>query len=256
VKKVTAFIGTARRKATFRAVQEFEQNLKQLADVEFEYVFLSDYNLEFCRGCRLCTDRGEEKCPLKDDRDVLIEKMDNADGVIFASPTYSFQVTARMKNLMDRLAFVCHRPRFFGKTCTAIVTQAFYGGPATRKYLEFTAGTFGFTITNGSSVTTLDPMTARQQEAISREMRASAQRFYRGLMRPTPPAPSLLRLVLFRLSRTSVKLLLDDSCCDYRVYRDKGWFESDYYFDTSLGPVKKLVGHLSDLWGRRQATQR
>jgi multimeric flavodoxin WrbA len=256
MKKVTAFIGTPRRKATYSAVQEFEQAVKQLTDVEFEYVFLSDYHLELCLGCKLCTVKGEEKCPLKDDRDALLAKMDNSDGVIFASPTYSFQVSARMKNLMDRLAFVCHRPRFFGKTCTAIVTQAFYGGPETRKYLEFTAGTFGFHVTRGSSLTTLDPMTVRQQEAISREIRASAERFSRGLMRTSPPTPSLLRVILFRMSRTSVKLMLDDSCCDYRVYREKGWFESDYYCDTSLGPIKKLAGYLSDLWGRRQVAQR
>jgi len=32
--------------------------------------------------------------PLKDDRDVLIEKMMTSDAVVFASPNYSFQVSA------------------------------------------------------------------------------------------------------------------------------------------------------------------
>ena len=54
---------------------------------------LSDYNLEICKGCKLCLDQGEEFCPLKDDRDQLIQKIIDSDGVIFASPNYSFQVS-------------------------------------------------------------------------------------------------------------------------------------------------------------------
>ncbi len=115
MKKVTAFIGTERRKWTWQAVRELEKNLCQYGDVNFETVFLNDYNLEFCRGCILCFNKGEDHCPLKDDRDALLEKLEGSDGVIFATPSYAFQVSARMKNLLDRTAFIFHRPRFFGK---------------------------------------------------------------------------------------------------------------------------------------------
>lgn len=50
-------------------------------------------------------DKGEEFCPLKDDRDILIEKMVNSGGIIFASPNYFFQVSAFMKIFLDRIAF-------------------------------------------------------------------------------------------------------------------------------------------------------
>lgn len=94
VKRVTAFIGTARKKSTYGAVREFLDRLEALGGVECEIVALTDYRIETCRGCRLCLDKGEEFCPLKDDRDVLIEKMMASDGVVFASPNYSFQVSA------------------------------------------------------------------------------------------------------------------------------------------------------------------
>jgi len=45
-----------------------------MGDIEVEIVRLSDYRLGICRGCRLCLDKGEEKCPHKDDRDVLIRE--------------------------------------------------------------------------------------------------------------------------------------------------------------------------------------
>jgi multimeric flavodoxin WrbA len=99
MKRVTAFIGSARKKGTYLAIQEFEKNLKQYGDIDFEYVFLNDYHLEFCNGCKLCFDKGEQFCPYTDDRNVLIEKMVQSDGVIFASPSYAFQVSGRMKNL-------------------------------------------------------------------------------------------------------------------------------------------------------------
>ena len=128
VKKVTAFVGTARKKHTYYAVRQFLDNLKSLGDVEYEIVVLSDYQLGTCRGCRLCFEKGEEFCPLRDDRDVLFDKISASDGVVFASPNYSFQVSGIMKIFLDRLGFVFHRPRFFGKTFTSIVAQGIYGG--------------------------------------------------------------------------------------------------------------------------------
>jgi multimeric flavodoxin WrbA len=87
-------------------------------------VFVSDYRLQLCLGCKQCFVKGEAYCPLKDDdRDVLLQKMEQSDGIVFATPTYAFGVAARMKNLFDRLAFIDHRPRFFGKASIAIVTQ-------------------------------------------------------------------------------------------------------------------------------------
>ncbi len=76
---------------------------------------MSDYNLEICRGCKLCTDRGEEYCPLKDDRDILIEKMKFSDGIVFATPNYSFNVSGYLKVFLDRLGFFFHRLYFLKK---------------------------------------------------------------------------------------------------------------------------------------------
>jgi hypothetical protein len=33
---------------------------------------------------------------------------------------------------------------------------------------------------------------------------------------------------------------------DRQYYADKGWFESDYYYPTSLGVFKQAVGGLAD----------
>ena len=63
MKKVTAFVGSAHKRLTHRAVKQFMSSLEALGEVETEIVTLSDYNLGVCRGCRLCFSKGEECCP-------------------------------------------------------------------------------------------------------------------------------------------------------------------------------------------------
>ncbi len=256
MKKVVAFVGSPRRKHTQDAVEQLMSSLHSLGDVECEIVRLADQHLEMCRGCILCFDKGEEFCPRGDDRDSLIAKMMAADGVVFASPNYSFQVSALMKNLLDRLGFAFHRPRFFGKAFTSIVVQGIYGGPKILEYLDFVARGLGFSTVRGSCITTLEPMTDAQQRKNDALLAAQSRRFYAALMKREPPRPTLVGLMIFRMSRTSVKLMLDESCRDYTYYRDSGWFESDYYYPTHLNPIKRLAGNLFDRLATRTARNR
>ncbi len=86
MKKVTAFVGSAHKRNTHKAVTQFLNKLQARGEVEVEIVTLSDYKLGHCRGCRVCFDKGEEFCPLRDDRDALWHKIDASDGVVFATP--------------------------------------------------------------------------------------------------------------------------------------------------------------------------
>jgi multimeric flavodoxin WrbA len=249
MKKVTALVGSARKGHTYDAAAQFLRNLQSVGDVEVEIVRLSDYRLGVCRGCCVCFLRGEEHCPLKDDRDLLIEKMMASDGVVFASPNYSFQVSALMKTFLDRLGFVFHRPRFFGKTFTSIVTQGIYGGGKIVGYLDFVGNGLGFNTVKGSCITTLEPVTEKQQAKTDRVLAAQARRYYARLEKPGYPAPTLLKLMAFRMSRTSMRLELDDRSRDFTYYTDKGWFESDYYYPARLGPLREGAGKLFDSLG-------
>jgi len=252
MKKITAFVGTARKKHTYYAVQQFLNSVASHGDVEHEIIALGDYRVETCRGCKTCFIKGESFCPLKDDRDVLIEKMMTSDGVIFASPNYSFQVTAIMKTFLDRLGFVFHRPRFFGKVFTSIVVQGIYGGSNIVKYLDFVGMGLGFNVVKGSCVTALEPMSEKEQQKIDSILAAHSRRFHASLSQPPYPAPTLLKLWAFRASRTSIRML-DETHRDYTYYRDKGWFESDYFYPARLNVFKMAAGALFDFTTSRSA---
>ena len=60
MKRITVFMGSPRKKATYEAVKKLEGFVKSYGDVEFDYVLLKDVHLENCTGCKLCFDKGEE----------------------------------------------------------------------------------------------------------------------------------------------------------------------------------------------------
>ncbi len=244
--KVTAFIGSARKKHTYDVSEKFLQKLQSLGDIEYEIVMLSDYNLNTCKGCMLCLNKGEELCPLKDDRDKLIEKMNNSDGILFSSPNYSFNVSGFMKIFLDRLGFIFHRPRFFGKAYTSIVVQGFYRGNKIIDYFNFVGKGLGFNVVNGSCLNSLEPMTEKDQRITDRIIDKQSKKFYSALVKREYPIPSFFKLMVFRMSRTSIKLLLDDSWRDYTYYKNNGWLGSGYYYPAQLNPVKKLAGNFFD----------
>lgn len=253
--KVTAFVGSARKKHTYHATEKLLQNLTLLGDVEYEIVRLSDYNLETCKGCIVCFNKGEEFCPLKDDRDKLLEKINNSNGVIFASPNYSFHVSAIMKIFLDRLGFVFHRPRYFGKVFTSIVAQGIYGGKDIVKYFNFIGSGFGFNVVKGCCIKTLEPLTIKDQEKIEKTIEKHSKRFYSKLLKNKYPTPSLLKLMMFRWARSSMKSKLNEEYKDYRYYKEKGWFESDYYYPVKLSFIKKMFGKFFDWMGTKISTQ-
>lgn len=244
--KVTAFIGSGRKRHTYNTTEKFLQKLQTLGHVEYEIVRLIDYNLGTCKGCKLCLDKGEELCPFKDDRDLLIGKMENSDGVIFASPNYSFQVSSLMKIFIDRLAFNFHRPRYFGKSYTNIVVQGIAKGNEIVKYLNFIGKGMGFNVIKGCCVKSLEPITEKGQKTIDRIIADQSKKYYAQLIKNKYPSPSLFWLMGFRMGRTSIRRMLDETWRDYTYYRDKGWFESDYYYPVKLNAFKKLSGRLFD----------
>ncbi|ACV62845.1 NADPH-dependent FMN reductase [Desulfofarcimen acetoxidans DSM 771] len=68
---------------------------------ETELLELTDYNIKFCVSCNKCL--GKPQCSITDDDNTLVgEKLLQADGIVLGSPVYWANVTALMKNFMDR----------------------------------------------------------------------------------------------------------------------------------------------------------
>jgi hypothetical protein len=184
---------------------------------------------------------------------MLFEKILASDGVVFATPNYSFHVSAITKIFLDRFGFLFHRPRFFGKTFTSIVAQGIYDGGKIVSYFDLVGGGLGFNTAKGCCVKALDPMAKREKEKIDKSVMELSTRFYERLIQPAYPVPTLFKPWAFRTARTSVALMLDEISRDYTYYREKGWFESGYYYPAHLGVLKKAANGFFDSMAERSA---
>ena len=247
--KILAIMGSPRGKGkTWQLTRRVEEHM-QTADpaVEFEYVFLKDINLQTCRGCFACLSKGEPFCPLQDERAALQAKMDAADGVVFASPVYVYNVTGLMKNFIDRFAYVCHRPRYHGKPALVVSTTGGTGLEAVLPILSFTAGTWGFNVVHRLGMA-IDPnrasdaVRAAEQLQADAKTRKAARAFLRALNTARLPSPSLIGVAAFSLQKRAFGGAAQDTA-DYQYWKSKGWLEphARYFYPASINPFKRFL---------------
>ncbi|WP_455208644.1 flavodoxin family protein [Kaarinaea lacus] len=85
----------------------------EAAGAEVELVLLRDYPIEFCLNCRECTQQPGEMpgmCVQHDAMQDLVNKIEQADAYILASPTNFGAVTAIFKRFMERLVVYAYWP--------------------------------------------------------------------------------------------------------------------------------------------------
>lgn len=113
--KILAIMGCSKFGNTTETVKCFLKYINENINSDIEYLYLSDFNLDFCTGCHNCIMIGEVKCPHYEVVKAIEDRIMIADTIILATPGYMFSVTGIMKNLLDHLAYNCHRPKYFDK---------------------------------------------------------------------------------------------------------------------------------------------
>ncbi|MFI3172058.1 MAG: flavodoxin family protein [Eubacteriales bacterium] len=113
--KVVLVNGSSNGKGcTYTALSEMVK-VFQTADIETEIVQLGGKPIRDCIGCGACRNL-ENQCVFKDDIvNELIEKMADADGVVFGSPVYYAHPSGRILSVLDRVFYagskaLAHKP--------------------------------------------------------------------------------------------------------------------------------------------------
>lgn len=215
--------------------------------VEVETVYLGHRDIRPCRGCRVCFDRGEDHCPLKDDLPAIYAKMEAADGLVIASPVYVNDVNGITKNWIDRLAFVCHRPRFAGKCATLIATVGDSPTGHTLRTLDVPLRTWGYHIV-GQSGFKMGALMEREEMARRYQGRAEAiaRRLYHAVRERRYTRPSFVSLMTFKIQQLSWRRAAEDSL-DYAYWQGRGWIEPgrEFFIPHRANRVKVAAARLA-----------
>lgn len=235
MKKILVILGSLRKGNTFRTVKQVEAIHRQAEECEYEYLLLKDLHLELCRGCFSCIANGEQTCPLKDDRDLIVQKIEEADGVILACPNYVMNVPWLTKNFMDRFAYLFHRPRYFGKKFMTIITSgSFAGAKNTEKALAGMAS--GGTVVSRLIVYCSPGMNEEKQKKQEARVKKAADRWIRGLHRKSSTHQPFSRFPWFAAMKTASLQNPESYPADSRFYRDL-----DFFPGCTLTPVQRGV---------------
>lgn len=105
--KVVGFNGSPRKNGnTAQALQLVFAELEN-AGIETEMIQVGAEKLRGCTACHACVKSQDRCCVFKDDPvNEWIQKMAEADGILFGSPVYFSGVAGTMKNFLDRAFFV------------------------------------------------------------------------------------------------------------------------------------------------------
>jgi multimeric flavodoxin WrbA len=249
--QITAVIGSYHKGRTLGIVRRIEEHMKRLGDVTFNYIYLSEIPLAQCRGCFACISRGEEKCPLKDSFADIDRALMESDGAIFASPNYATGVTALMKQLIDRYAYIGHRPKFFGKYMIAVATS---GGPMGLKQtldsLSYFAGGGYEVVSRLGFQTPPTKMSAKADQKRDQKIEKSARKLHDAIANKRMRRPSLGSLIQFAAFRgmyiKNPRLGESEFPADMAYWRKMGWLDKKAKSFTGVypGPHKRFVGWL------------
>ena len=261
---IVTILGSRRKNGnTELAVTELEDRLRNhLLDLGVDpeknlairRLRVSDLDLGECIGCRACFDKGEDRCPAAGDAVAIHELLKEADCAILTSPVYVNDVSGALKTLIDRLAFVCHRPAYFETPFYLLSTTA--GSPTRHaiRTMQSAAISWGAPIVGSVGIRTGARSTREEiHDDHGRRVDREARRLARYIIERRHRTPSFISLLVFAIQQSSWRRELtptgaaDNSIHPDQAYWDgNGWFAGGctFFFPHGAGPVKTRLARL------------
>ncbi len=105
--KVVAINGSARKGGNTELLVKYVFEELEKEGIETELINLAGLHPHGCIACYQCFKKKNRRCIVDTDCiNELIEKMDAADGIILASPTYFADLSSELKAVIDRTGMV------------------------------------------------------------------------------------------------------------------------------------------------------
>ncbi len=102
MQKILVLNGSPRKQGSTAAMAEEISKAASEQGAVIRSYYLNGMNIKGCQSCYAC--KGEShSCILQDDMQELYNEIAAASGIIFATPVYMWQMTAQLKQVIDRL---------------------------------------------------------------------------------------------------------------------------------------------------------
>jgi len=102
--KILAVVGSPRPNGNTSYLTDEALGVAKRMGAQTEKILISERKLSPCYGHEECS--SYDTCVQKDDGSEILQKLTEADGLIFATPVYYYDVSAWMKIFIDRLYFL------------------------------------------------------------------------------------------------------------------------------------------------------
>lgn len=119
--KILSICGSPRKGNSEAILLKLQEILKKKG-IENEIILLRKKKINRCLGCvEYCNHK--LKCRIKDDMQGIMDKMEEADGFVFASPSYFNMPTGLLKDFIDRCSvfFTAGKQKEFKKKKAIVV---------------------------------------------------------------------------------------------------------------------------------------
>ncbi len=240
--KILVIHGSMRKGNTYKLTQAVINRLRAKGDVTIKEIMVRDLNLPFCTSCHTCFARGEHLCPHYKVVGEVAKELDDSDGIILTGVVYAMQLNAAMKNLIDHLAYLFHRPRLFNKKGLIISTTAGAGEKAVAKYLKDTMGIWGV---NGILMLSekIQTATFSLTPAQTKRVEDTADSLYDRILSKKSYPVTLNQLSIYSAFRG-----MSTASNQISAYDNAYWSESglkDKAYPLKINPFQKAYGGLT-----------
>ncbi|RKM56257.1 NADPH-dependent oxidoreductase [Butyrivibrio sp. X503] len=190
-----------------------------------EFFLPKDLN-HFCLGCYTCIE-DDTKCPFYEEKNRIMKEVEEADILIFTTPTYCLRASAPMKNFID-LTFnywMSHRPRkcMFNKKAVVISTAAGSGAKKAVKDVSDALFYWGIPciVEYGICIQAMnwDGVSKKKKQKIEKDTIRIAQR----LSRKKRVKAGIKTKAMFSLMRMMQKADLGSGEADKSYWEKSGW---------------------------------
>ena len=222
--KIVMINGQNHKGSTYNIGRLLAKNIGSDKDI-VEFFLPKDLN-HFCLGCYTCIE-DDTKCPFYEEKNRIMKEVEEADILIFTTPTYCLRASAPMKSFID-LTFnywMSHRPRkcMFNKKAVVISTAAGSGAKKAVKDVSDALFYWGIPciVEYGICIQAMnwDGVSEKKKQKIEKDTIRIAQR----LSRKKSVKAGIKTKAMFSLMRMMQKADLGSGEADRSYWEKSGW---------------------------------